>query len=100
MIDATPARDDRSVPGIGRLGAYSSPSAIFQDLAVFIRKGPGEGAVFGIQLKNWVWALIIVFIVVLWTDHGDALWIASSVWHGIGHVISALDHGLTGLHTH
>lgn len=55
---------------------------------------------FGIQLKNWVWALIIVFIVVLWTDHGDALWIASSIWHGIGHVISALDHGLTGLHTH
>jgi len=52
-----------------------------------------------IKLPTWLWVLIIVFLIVLWSDHGDALWVARSLWHSAGHVIGAIDHGLHAMHS-
>jgi hypothetical protein len=52
-----------------------------------------------IKLPTWVWALIIVFVIILATDHGDALWVARGLWHFAGHVIGAIERGLHALHS-
>jgi hypothetical protein len=50
-------------------------------------------------MPTWAWVILILFVIVLWSDHPDAVWVASSIWHGLGDVIDGLDHMLTSLRT-
>ena len=53
-----------------------------------------------LKLPTWLWVIIVLFVIVLATDHGDALWVARGLWHFAGHVIGAIDRGLRALHSH
>ena len=46
-------------------------------------------------LPKWLWTVLILFVVVLWTNHTDGVWVASWLWHAAGDVISGLNHILT-----
>ena len=46
---------------------------------------------------KWVWTVLILFVIVLWTNHTDGVWVASSLWHAAGDVISGLNHFLSSL---
>jgi hypothetical protein len=48
-------------------------------------------------LPKWVWTVLILFVLVLWTNHTDGVWVASALWHGAGDVIRGLDHLLSSL---
>jgi hypothetical protein len=51
------------------------------------------------SMPKWLWTVLILFVVVLWTNHTDAVWAASSLVHAAGAVIGGLDHLLTALRT-
>jgi hypothetical protein len=48
-------------------------------------------------MPKWVWTVLILFVIVLWTNHTDGVWVASALWHGAGDVIRGLDHILSSL---
>ena len=53
-----------------------------------------------LKLPTWLWVIIIVFVIVLATDHADALWVARGLWHVAGHIIGAIDRALRATHSH
>jgi hypothetical protein len=52
-----------------------------------------------LKLPVWLWVVIVLFVIVLWTDHVNALWVASLVWHAAVDVITGINRGLTALRT-
>jgi len=55
---------------------------------------------FELKLPVWLWIAIGVFVILLSSNHLNALWVAGWLWHGAGHVVGGVNHGLTAVRTH
>jgi hypothetical protein len=53
-----------------------------------------------LKLPVWLWIIIVLFVIVLYTNHLNGLWVADWVWHAAVDVIVGINHGLTDLRTH
>jgi succinate dehydrogenase/fumarate reductase cytochrome b subunit len=52
-----------------------------------------------LKLPGLIWIIIILFVIVLFTNHVNGLWVAGWVWHAAGAIIAGLNRGLTALRT-
>jgi hypothetical protein len=53
-----------------------------------------------LKLPVWLWIIIVLFVIVLYTNHLNGLWVVSGIWHAAGDIISGLNRGITALRTH
>jgi hypothetical protein len=54
---------------------------------------------FELKLPVWLWIVLVLFVIVLFTNHPNGLWVAGWVWHAAGVIIDGLNRGLTALRT-
>jgi hypothetical protein len=52
-----------------------------------------------LKLPVLPWIIIVVWVIVLYTNHPNGMWVVTELWHGAVAVIEGINRGLTALRT-